>query len=270
MHECSTNCTEVISRCGETAGKIVEVRLLSRAAFVGPVLTVAPSLLGRVLIADSADGRVAVRLTEVEAYAGEADPASHAGRGRTPRSEIMYGPPGHVYVYFVYGMHWCANIVTGPDGAASAVLLRAGEVVEGIDLARQRRPHERSDFKLASGPARLARVLGLDGRANGLDLCEPNGALRVAVGRRTPAERIMTGPRIGVTNATDRPWRYFEAGATSVTAYRAGGRRRPIPVNSNSNNPAHRPTLSKLDVKRGATGSVEPGSAEPGSLSPAD
>ncbi len=104
------------------------------------MLTVAPDLLGRVLVTERPEGSVAVRLTEVEAYHGPEDPASHAFRGRTSRTAVMFGPAGHLYVYFVYGMHWCANLVTGPDGEASAVLLRAGEVVAGHELAGARRP----------------------------------------------------------------------------------------------------------------------------------
>ena len=117
---------------------------LGRGRLAADALEVAPALLGRLLVSDSPQGRVAVRLTEVEAYRGEGvDPGSHAYRGRTPRTGVMFGPPGHLYVYFSYGMHWCANVVCGPDGTASAVLLRAGEVVLGHDLARSRRPAAR-------------------------------------------------------------------------------------------------------------------------------
>ena len=120
---------------------------LGRAFFERPVLEVAPSVLGGVVV----NGPVAVRLTEVEAYDGAGDPGSHAFRGRTARNAVMFGPPGHVYVYFTYGMHWCANLVCGPTGTASAVLLRAGEVVTGLDVARSRRPSARSDHELARG-----------------------------------------------------------------------------------------------------------------------
>ncbi|PWU54017.1 DNA-3-methyladenine glycosylase, partial [Micromonospora globispora] len=125
----------------------------------GPVVLAARGLLGCRLTANG----VTVRITEVEAYAGTAgDPASHAHRGRTPRNAVMFGPSGHAYVYFTYGMHWCMNVVTGPDGEASAVLLRAGEVVEGLDVARARRPAVRRDVDLARGPARLCAALGID------------------------------------------------------------------------------------------------------------
>ena len=110
-----------------------------RALLADPVLEVAPKLLGMVLRATSPEGTVAVRLTEVEAYDGPNDPGSHAYRGQTPRNAVMFGPPGHLYVYFTYGMHFCMNISAGPDGQPSAVLLRAGEIIEGADLARKRR-----------------------------------------------------------------------------------------------------------------------------------
>ena len=128
------------------------------------MLEVAPDLLGATVRHLSPAGPVAVRLTEVEAYAGEADPGSHAFRGRTPRTAVMFGPPGRVYVYFTYGMHWCMNLVCGPEGEASAVLLRAGEVVEGADLAAARRTTAKSPRELARGPARLTVALGVDGR----------------------------------------------------------------------------------------------------------
>jgi DNA-3-methyladenine glycosylase len=136
-----------------------------------PAEDVAPRLLGAVLRHRTADGVVAVRLTEVEAYAGEgADPGSHAFRGPGRRNATMFGPSGRLYVYFTYGMHWCANVVCGPPGLGSAVLLRAGEVVEGLALARQRRVGARRDADLARGPARLTTALGIDGSQDGAGL----------------------------------------------------------------------------------------------------
>lgn len=168
---------------------------------------VAPDLLGCRLVRAG----VTVRLTEVEAYAGESDPASHAFRGRTPRTDVMFGPAGVFYVYFVYGMHWCANLVTGPDGIASAVLLRAGVVEEGVDLARSRSPGKR-EAHLARGPAALARVLGLRG--------EQSGDTAVLL-PRTAAPPITVGPRVGVRAASDTPWRFHVTGDPSVSAFRA-------------------------------------------------
>jgi DNA-3-methyladenine glycosylase len=140
----------------------------------GPVEQVAPLLLGALLVR----GPVVLRLTEVEAYAGADDPASHAFRGRTPRTAVMFGPPGRAYVYFTYGMHWCLNVSTGPEGVASAVLLRAGQVVEGLDLARERRPGA-ADRDLARGPARLCRALDVTGALGGTDLLDPASPLQL-------------------------------------------------------------------------------------------
>jgi DNA-3-methyladenine glycosylase len=195
---------------------------LRRSFFARDVLTVAPDLLGRVVVTHTADGPVAVRLTEVEAYAGPLDPASHAYR-RTARSEIMYGRAGHLYVYFVYGMHWCANIVTGADGTAAAVLLRAGEVVRGLPLAWERRPTARREVDLARGPAGLAAVLGVTGLDTGTDLCAPDAVLHLRAGTRPPTS-VGHGPRVGVSVAADEPWRFIEVGNPTVSAYRRGTR----------------------------------------------
>lgn len=185
------------------------------------VLDVAPALLGRLLVHTSADGVVAVRLTEVEAYAGPGDPGSHAHRGVTPRTAVMFGPPGRLYVYFSYGMHWCVNLVCGPQGTAAAVLLRAGEVVEGHELAGARRPASRTDRDLARGPARLAAALGIDGSLDGQAL---GGAVRL-LGERSPAA-VRTGPRVGVSgpggDAALHPWRLWLDGEPTVSAYRPG------------------------------------------------
>ena len=190
-----------------------------------PALVVAPRLIGAVLAADVGGVRVAVRLTEVEAYEGRDDPASHAFRGPTLRTAVMFGPPGHLYCYFTYGMHWCANIVCGADGVASAVLLRAGEVIDGVDAARARRPAARRDAELARGPARLATCLGLDAAANGVDLCDPVSPVRLeAVPARRHA-RVAVGPRVGISVAADREWRFWLDGAPTVSAYKAGGRK---------------------------------------------
>lgn len=194
-------------------------RLLS-----GPVLDVAPRLLGATL----RHGDVAVRITEVEAYDGANDAGSHAYRGMTARNAVMFGPPGFLYCYFTYGMHVCCNVVTGREGSASAVLLRAGEVVTGIDTARARRP-KASDRDLARGPARLCRALGITMTDNGNDLI--TGPITLAVPALGVAQgfEVATGPRVGLRGDPDRPWRYWVAGHPTVSAYRPApplGRRR--------------------------------------------
>jgi DNA-3-methyladenine glycosylase len=168
---------------------------------------------------------VAVRLTEVEAYSGEGgDPAAHSHRGPTPRAEIMFGPPGRLYVYFSYGVHWCANVVVGPEGVGSAVLLRAGDVVVGEELARARRPSAKADRDLARGPARLTQALAIGPEDKGADLLDPASPVRL---HRGPApSSIATGPRVGINVATELPWRFWDGGAASVSAFRPGGRRR--------------------------------------------
>jgi len=206
---------------------------LGRDFFARPVLEVAPALLGCRLVATSPQGRVVVRLTEVEAYAGEGDPGSHAARGWTPRTAVMFGPAAHLYVYFSYGMHWCVNVVTGDDGAASAVLLRAGEVVEGVGAARERRPAARSVRDLARGPARLASALAITGHLGGHDLV--GGDPHVLPPAQQGAHgRVRTGPRVGVAgpggDGEQYPWRFWLEGEPTVSVYRPGGRRRaPAP-----------------------------------------
>ncbi|WP_119730757.1 DNA-3-methyladenine glycosylase [Thermomonospora amylolytica] len=202
--------------------------LLDRDFFDRPVEEVAPALLGQVFAHRTDEGEVAVRLTEVEAYAGPLDPASHSYRGRTARNAVMWGPPGHAYVYFTYGMHFCVNLVCGPDGTASAVLLRAGEIVAGLDLARSRRP--RSTVRdLARGPARLCQALAVDRAHNGLDVCDTGSPLRILSGDVVDPAGIRTGPRVGVTAAKDVPWRFWIDGDPTVSQYRphVPRRRRP-------------------------------------------
>lgn len=192
---------------------------LPRSFFVRPVLEVASDLLGAVLV----HGPVTVRLTEVEAYDGANDPASHAYRGPTPRTTVMFGPPGHLYVYFTYGMHHCANLVCGPDGTASAVLLRAGEVIDGLEVARTHRPGVTRDVALARGPANLVRALGLGPQHNGADVVG-RGPLLIRAGASSRGQ-IRTGPRVGVSAGATRPWRFWLADDPTVSAYRAGTRR---------------------------------------------
>ena len=202
-------------------------RLLTPDVLARPVLEVAPDLLGAVVRHVSPAGPVAVRLTEVEAYAGERDPGSHAFRGRTPRTEVMFGPPGRVYVYFTYGMHWCMNLVCGPEGEASAVLLRAGQVVEGVELATSRRTAARSPRELARGPARLTVALGVDGSHDGADATDPQSCLIVRARTDSPRAEVLSGPRVGVAgDGAGHPWRFWLAGEPSVSAYRPAVPRR--------------------------------------------
>ena len=188
----------------------------------GPVLDVAPTLLGAVLRHETEEGTVSVRLTEVEAYAGEHDPGSHAYRGPTARNEVMFGEPGHLYVYFTYGMHYCCNVVVGEKGHASAVLLRAGEVVEGLDLARARRTNG-PDRDLARGPARLCQALGIDLTCNGVFLEEGALTLTLPSAPHPPGE-VRTGPRVGLRRAADHPWRFWLADEPTVSVYRPAKR----------------------------------------------
>lgn len=189
-------------------------------------LRVARYLLGCELRSDASQGDVRVRLVEVEAYRGGDDPASHCYRGRTSRNAVMFGPAGHLYVYFVYGMHFCINVVCLTDGVAGAVLLRAGEILEGGELARERRPAVRKDVQLASGPARLASVLGITREHNGVDLTDPESPVRLHAGAPVEEDDVRTGPRVGVASAMDLPWRSWVDGSPSVSTYRRGGRRR--------------------------------------------
>jgi DNA-3-methyladenine glycosylase len=190
--------------------------VFDRSVLSASALEVAPLLLGAVLTR----GEVAVRITEVEAYHGEIDPGSHAFRGRTPRNSVMYGEPGYLHTYFIYGMHVCANIVCSPPGTASAVLLRAGEVIDGVDLARQRRTTSKTDADLARGPARLVVALGIALSDGGADLERPPFDLELP-DRQSPYE---TGPRTGVSGAggtLDFPWRFWIPGDPTVSPYKA-------------------------------------------------
>jgi DNA-3-methyladenine glycosylase len=177
---------------------------------------VAPSLLGCVLVRILADGtRLAVRLVETEAYE-QGDPASHSYHGRTARTEVMFGPAGYLYVYFTYGIHFCANVVTGRRGEGSAVLLRAGEPLEGLDAMAERRGT--SDPRLlCSGPARLCQALAIDGAAGGEDLVAGE---RIWLERGAAVKGISEGPRVGIRQAAEVPWRFWETGDPFVSRAR--------------------------------------------------
>lgn len=186
-----------------------------------PAHEVAPDLLGCLLTSSGPDGVVTVALTEVEAYSGSEDPASHAFRGRTPRNAVMFGPAGRAYVYRSHGLHWCLNVVTGPEGVASAVLLRAGRVVEGRDVARARRGPGIVERALARGPGCLAQALGLTGADDGARLDGPRLLLSPAP---SPVGAIVSGPRVGVTQAPDVALRWWVAGDRTVSTYRRSPR----------------------------------------------
>ncbi|KNX37352.1 DNA-3-methyladenine glycosylase [Luteipulveratus halotolerans] len=200
---------------------------LQAAFFDRPVLDVAPDLLGCLVTCAG----VTIRLTEVEAYDGANDPGSHAFRGRTPRNASMFGPPGTLYVYFTYGMHHCANVGCGPEGTARAVLMRAGEVVDGLEVARSRRPRS-TDRDLARGPARLAQALDLTREQDGVRVVDPGAEVMLRHGTSPKAADVRRGPRVGLSgpggDGAAYPWRFWVDGEASVSSYRpAKPRRRP-------------------------------------------
>jgi DNA-3-methyladenine glycosylase len=201
---------------------------VDREFFARDAVEVAPQLLGARLV-----GRgVTLRITEVEAYLGHLDPGSHAFRGQTRRNSTMFGPPGHLYTYFTYGMHVCANVVCSPEGSASGILLRAAEVVDGVELARVRRTTSKSDADLARGPALLTIAAGIDLADDGVDLVA--GAIRLELSASSvdfateasteSALGFASGPRTGVSGAgggLEFPWRFWLLGDASVSTYRA-------------------------------------------------
>jgi DNA-3-methyladenine glycosylase len=187
-------------------------------------LSVAKDLIGCLFVHEDPKGRIGVRLVETEAYRGRIDPGSHGYRGVTPRTEVMYGPPGYLYVYFTYGMHWCANVVCGRDGECEAVLLRAGEPVVGEELMFRNRPGITNERLLASGPARLAQALGIDKRHNGASLLR-GGEFFCAEDDETLTCRagpISQTPRIGLAmgRGDDIPWRFVVPGHPHVSRRR--------------------------------------------------
>lgn len=191
-------------------------RRLRRTFFDRDPLAVAPNLLGKVLVA----GTRSARIVEVEAYRGQDDPGSHGYRGVTPRTEVMYGPPGHLYVYFSYGMHWCANVVCAGAGTCGAVLLRAAEPLGGIDDMYAARGKARRDHDLCSGPAKLCQALGLTGEHDGLDLTRAERAVELRDDQAGPVDGWATSTRIGLSagKGEDLPWRFYLPGNPHVSA----------------------------------------------------
>jgi DNA-3-methyladenine glycosylase len=190
------------------------VRELTRDFFARSVHEVAPELIGAVLLVDGAGGTI----VEVEAYDQE-DPASHGYRGRTARNASMFGPPGHAYVYRSYGIHWCLNLVCAPEGRAEAALVRALQPTHGLEVMRERRGV--ADVRaLCSGPGKLCQALGVTRAHDGLALDRPPFELRAG----TAVLDVVTGPRIGLTRAAERPWRYGAAGSRFLSRRFAGSR----------------------------------------------
>ncbi|MCY3648964.1 MAG: DNA-3-methyladenine glycosylase [Acidimicrobiaceae bacterium] len=188
---------------------------LPRDFYARHALEVAPNLLNKVLVAPY--GR-AGRIVEVEAYRGADDPGSHGFRGMTRRNATMFGPPGHLYVYFTYGMHWCANVVAETDGVAAAVLLRALTPLEGLEaMYAARGPAARRDRDLCSGPAKLTQALGIDGSLDGTDLVSGDHGVTIVDDAQPPPSEPAVTARIGLSNGTDLPWRFCVAGAADLS-----------------------------------------------------
>jgi DNA-3-methyladenine glycosylase len=188
--------------------------VVQRTDLEGNPVKVAPWLLNKLLVSGERVGRI----VEVEAYHGANDAASHAYRGMTPRTSVMFGPPGFLYVYFTYGMHWCANVVCGPDGEAAAVLIRALAPVTGLEEMRAARPKARTDRDLCNGPAKLCQAFGIDRADNGSDLLEKgSGGVRLRDDGTPPPKRPARGRRIGIREATERRWRFWVDGDPNVS-----------------------------------------------------
>lgn len=183
----------------------MKLKRLKRSFFDTDALSLAPQLLNKLLVVGECVGRI----VEVEAYMGKDDPASHAFRGKTQRNAVMFGPPGHLYVYFTYGMHYCCNVVCGDIDVASAVLLRAVEPIEGIDLIKQRRHRARRDIDLTNGPAKICEAFGIDRALDGLDLVEKTSAAGIFSDGIQPPEDPAVGTRVGIKEGKELPWRFW-------------------------------------------------------------
>jgi DNA-3-methyladenine glycosylase len=189
------------------------LRLVRRKDLAGDPVVIAPTLLNKVLICGDRSGRI----VEVEAYQGALDPASHAYRGLTPRTAVMFGPAGFMYVYFTYGMHWCANVVCQPEGVAGAVLIRALTPLTGIEEMRLARPAARKDRDLCNGPAKLCQALGINGELNGTDLLRSTSLVRLLDNGTPPPTSPGVGPRVGISVAKEMPWRFWVSDDVNVS-----------------------------------------------------
>ena len=198
----------------ESASIVWPGALLPRAFFDRVASKVAPQLLNKILAA--ADGRSG-RIVEVEAYLGPIDPAAHTYRGKTPRNATMFGPAGHMYVYFTYGMHWCCNCVCGPVGSGSGVLIRALEPLHGLAQMRAARPRIVADRDLCRGPARLTQAMDISGSQNGIDLVSALAGFAIVDDGTAPPKNLVGGPRIGIRLGKDFPWRWSVPGSRYVS-----------------------------------------------------
>jgi len=187
--------------------------VLPRSFYARDARAVAPELLNKLLVRGDRVGRI----VEVEAYCGAEDPGSHAYRGPTPRNATMFGPPGHLYVYFTYGMHHCANAVCGEEGTATAVLLRALDVVSGLDEMRAAYPGLRRDTDLCRGPARLCKAFGIDRSFDGADLVSGDRGVTVVDDGTPPPPAPGIGVRVGLTAGADLPWRFTVPGSPGLS-----------------------------------------------------
>jgi DNA-3-methyladenine glycosylase len=186
---------------------------LPRSFFDDDALTLAPQLLNKILVVGECVGRI----VEIEAYTGADDPASHAFRGQTKRNRVMFGPPGHLYVYFTYGMHYCCNVVCADEGTASAVLIRAVEPLAGLGTMRTRRPRAKSDRDLTNGPAKICQAFAIDRDLDGADLVEKTSDVGVFSDGVEPPVDPAIGPRIGIREGKDLPWRYWVKESSNIS-----------------------------------------------------
>jgi DNA-3-methyladenine glycosylase len=194
--------------------------VLPRRFYAGDSVDVAPLLLNKLLVRGTRVGRI----VEVEAYRGSEDPASHAFKGPTARNAVMFGPPGHLYVYFTYGMHWCANAVCGPEGTGVAVLLRALAPVSGLAAMRRARPRGTPDRQLTNGPAKLCQAFGISRPFDGADLVRGDHGLTISDDGLAPPTDPGVSGRIGIRLAGDRPWRWWVPGDPHVSGPRVAAK----------------------------------------------